>query len=60
MKSRYAKKVVDSKFYGVVRVTGEAEETKTLTRKEFNEGKQGLVFMDNETGKIVFNDGRDG
>ena len=56
IKSRYAKKVVNSSFYGVVRITGEAEETKTLTREEFREGKQGIVFMDNKTGKIVFDD----
>jgi hypothetical protein len=54
--SRYAKKTVNSSFYGVVRITGEAEETKPLTREEFNEGKQGIVFMDNKTGKIVFDD----
>lgn len=55
IKSRYAKKVVDSKFYGVVKITGDSE-PKRLTRKEFNEGKQGLVYLDSKTGKIVFND----
>jgi len=54
--SRYAKRTINSSFYGVVRITGEAEETKTLTREEFREGKQGLVWMDNKTGKIVFDD----
>ena len=56
IKSRYAKKTINSGFYGVVRITGEAEETKTLTREEFRAGKQGIVLMDNKTGKIVFDD----
>lgn len=56
MISKYAKKTVNSGFYGVVRITGKAEEMKTLTREEFRAGKQGLVFMDNKTGKIVFDD----
>jgi len=55
LKSRYAKKVVDSKCYGVVTITGDSE-PKRLTREEFNEGKQGLVYLDNKTGKIVFDD----
>ena len=54
IKSRYAKKVVNSSFYGVLRLDG--KEVKTLTREEFNEGKQGYIFMDNKTGKIVFDD----
>ena len=56
LKSRYAKKTINSSFYGVVRITGKAEETKTLSREEFHEGKQGIVFIDNKTGKIVFDD----
>jgi hypothetical protein len=58
MKSRYTKKIINSGFYGIIRITGEAEETKILTREEFRERKQGIIFIDNKTGKIVFNDGR--
>ena len=54
--SRYAKKTINSSFYGVVRITGNGEKTKTLTREEFREGKQGIILMDNKTGKIVFDD----
>ena len=56
IKSRYAKKTINSGFYKVVRIAGKAKETKTLTREEFRAGKQGIVFIDNETGKIVFDD----
>jgi len=56
IKTRYAKKMVDGKCYGTIMVKGTADEPKRLTRKEFEEGKQGLVFLDNKTGKIVFDD----
>lgn len=56
IKTRYAKKMVDDKNYGVVTVTGSADEPKRLTREEWNEGESGLVFIDNKTGKIVFDD----
>ena len=56
IKTRYAKKMVDGKCYGTIMVKGIADEPPVLTRKEFQEGKQGIVFLDNKTGKIVFDD----
>lgn len=56
IKTRYAKKMVDGKCYGVVSIAGTSDVPKRLTREEFKEGKQGLVFLDNKTGKIVFDD----
>ena len=54
IKTRYAKKMVDGKNFGVVTIKG--KNTKPLTREEFNEEKTGLVFIDNKTGKMVFDD----
>jgi len=58
IKTRYAKKMVDGKCYGTIRINNNTNDLPpVLTRKEFQEGKkQGIVFLDNKTGKIVFDD----
>jgi len=57
IKTRYAKKMVDGKCYGTLMLKGDADDLPpVLTREEFQEGKQGIVFLDNKTGKIVFDD----
>ena len=56
IKTKYVKKMVDGKNFGVVTVTGKANEPKRLTREEFNEGKAGLVYLDSKTGKVIFDD----
>jgi hypothetical protein len=54
---KYGNKEVNPKYYGTVTISGSSTGmTNTLTRKEFQEGKQGLVWMDNITGKLVFKD----
>ena len=53
---RYAGKDVNPEYYRTIKVNGQNSEPKKLTRKEFEEGKPGLVYYDNKTGKIVFDD----
>lgn len=53
---KYAGKEVDPKYYATIKVSGENIKPKKLTRKEFEEGKAGLVYLDNKTGNLVFND----
>ncbi len=53
---RYAGKDVDPKYYSTIKVSGDNAKPKKLTRKEFEEGKAGLVYYDNKTGKLVFDD----
>ena len=49
--------MVDGKCYGTLMLKGDADNLPpVLTREEFQEGKQGIVFLDNKTGKIVFDD----
>ncbi len=56
IKTRYANKKINNKYYSTIKVTGEATEPKKLTRAEFEAGEQGLVYYDNKTGKGVFDD----
>ena len=49
--SRYAKKTINPKYYGTIKVSA-----KKLTRAEFEAGEQGLVYLNNETGKLEFDD----
>ena len=53
---KFAGKEGDPKYYATIKVSGENNKPKKLTRKEFEEGKAGLVYYDNKTGKLVFND----
>lgn len=57
IKSKYATKKVDSKYYLQLIVNNDENVPKTLTREEFEAGEAGIVYFDNKTGKIVF-DGR--
>lgn len=45
IKTRYANKMVNGKYYDVVPVTGDADKPKKLTRKEFEEGKAGFSVL---------------
>jgi len=47
------KKTVNSKYYQTIEVKGTTE-PKELTEEEFKRGEQGIVWMDNKTGKLVF------
>jgi len=53
IKTRYANKMVDGRYYQSIKVEGTAE-PKVLTEEEFRNGEQGIVYMDQKTGKIVF------
>jgi len=55
LQTRYANKMVDGKFYQTIKVSGTESKPKVLTEEEFNAGKPGLVYIDNETGKLTFN-----
>jgi len=54
MKKRYKNKEVDPRYYETIKINGNATEMKELTEEEFKQGKHGLVWMDNKTGKLVF------
>ena len=53
---KYMGKEVNPKHYEKIKITGENTEPPKLTRKEFEAGKQGIVYMDTETGKLVFDE----
>ena len=57
MKSKYANKIVNSKYYLQLIVSDEGNTPKKLTKEEFEAGEAGLVYYDNESDKLVF-DGR--
>lgn len=42
--------------YGVFKINGRGEGIKMLTREKFKKGTPGLVYIDNKTGKMVFDD----
>ena len=54
-------KEIDPKYYRHCKVSGSTnpDEIITLTEKEFKEGKQGYVWLDNETGKVKFKEDGD-
>jgi len=57
--SKYATKKVNSKYYLQLIVSNEGKSPKKLTREEFEAGEAGeagLVYFDNESGKLVFDD----
>ena len=49
----FANKMINDKFYTTIKITGEGNKP-SLTEEEFKAGKQGYVWMDNKTGKIIF------
>lgn len=51
---KYKNKEVNPKYYGTIKVEGTATEPEELTEEEFKEGKQGIVWMDNKTGNLIF------
>ena len=54
-KTQYSDKQVDPKYYATIKVSGTSTEpTKELTYEEFKNGEQGIVWMDEKTGKITF------
>jgi hypothetical protein len=57
LRSRYSKCPVNPNNYMTFKVTSLNDHTvepKRLTLEEFRSGKAGIVFMDNATGKLVF------
>lgn len=56
--SKYATKKVNSKYYLQLIVSDEGKSPKKLTREEFEAGEAGLVYFDNESGKLVFDERR--
>jgi hypothetical protein len=54
---KYKDRKVNPKYYQTIKISGNTEgASKTLTKEEFQQGKQGIVWADNETGKLVFED----
>jgi hypothetical protein len=54
LRKMYNGKEVNPKFYEIIKVGGIATEPHELTKEEFRQGKQGIVWMDNKTGNLVF------
>jgi hypothetical protein len=54
LRKMFMGKEVDPKYYETIKIEGTATEPKELTEEEFKQGKQGIVWMDNKTGKLVF------
>lgn len=59
IKAKYANKMIDGKYYSTLKISGEKTESKKLTRAEFEAGEQGIVYLDNKTDKLVFEDDRE-
>ena len=54
---KYGNREVNPAYYGKITISGDTSGmTKTLTRKEFQEGKQGMVWADKVTGRLIFKD----
>lgn len=51
---RYGKKTINPKYYSTIKVEGTADAPKELTEEEFKRGEQGIVWLDNKTGNLVF------
>jgi hypothetical protein len=57
---KYANREVNPAYYHTITISGNTSGmTKTLTRKEFQEGKQGMVWADMNTGKLFFKDDKE-
>ena len=55
LKSKYSDNPVNLNYYSTINVEGTSE-PKELTLEEFRDKEQGIVWMDNETGKLIFKD----
>ena len=55
LKSKYTDNPVNPNYYSTIKVEGTLE-PKELTLEEFRNKEQGIVWMDNETGKLIFKD----
>jgi hypothetical protein len=54
---KYKDRTVNPKYYATIKISGDTNTvTHTLTKKEFQEGKQGLVYVDTITGRLMFHD----
>ena len=54
---KYKDKPVNPKYYATIKISGDTNTvTHALTRKEFQENKQGFVWLDNITGRLMFHD----
>lgn len=57
VREAYGTKQVNPKYYSTITVSGGTTGiTKTLTKEEFMQGKQGLVWADNKTGQLIFDE----
>lgn len=56
IKSKYANKIINSKYYLQLTVNDERNTPKKLTKEEFKAGKAGLVYFDNKSNKLVFDE----
>jgi hypothetical protein len=54
LRKMFMGKEVNPKYYETIKVEGTATEPHDLTKEEFLQGKQGIVWMDNKTSKLVF------
>jgi hypothetical protein len=55
LKSKYSDNQVNPNYYSTIKVEGTSV-PKELTLEEFRNKEQGIVWMDNETGKLIFKD----
>ena len=54
---KYKDKPVNPKYYATIKISGDTNTmTHTLIKKEFQEGKQGLVYTDTITVRLMFHD----
>jgi len=54
---KYKNRTVNPKYYATIKISGDTNTvTHALTRKEFQENKQGFVYVDTITGRLLFHD----
>jgi len=57
IREAYSTKEVNPKYYNTIKFSGSTETApKRLSREEFMQGKQGLVWADNKTGQLIFDE----
>lgn len=58
--SKYYNKPINPEYYKRFEIMGNPDErtTKLLSKQEFLSGKNGVVYMDNATGQLIFSDKR--
>ena len=57
LKNKYVDNQVNPNYYSTIKVEGTSEQ-KELTLEEFRNKEQGIVWIDNETGKLIFKDNK--